>query len=96
LCRRAATSRICRVAADPTVTARRVLARAAVLLGGVARLSERLALSQRQLTDYLTGEEPIPDELFLGAIDIVLEELPDPRKPARAGPSDLRGSASEN
>ena len=69
---------------DSTVTARRVLARAAVLLGGVTALGERLELAQRQLTDYLTGAEPIPDELFLAAIDIVLEELPESRSPAHA------------
>lgn len=69
---------------DSTVTARRVLARAAVLLGGVSALGDRLDLAQRQLTDYLTGAEPIPDELFLAAIDIVLEELPDSRSPAHA------------
>ena len=69
---------------DATVTARRVLARAAVLLGGVTALGERLDLAQRQITDYLTGAEPIPDEIFLAAIDIVLEELPDSRSPAHA------------
>jgi hypothetical protein len=69
---------------DATVTARRVLARAAVLLGGVSALGERLDLAQRQLTDYLTGAEPIPDEILLAAIDIVLEELPDSRTPAHA------------
>jgi hypothetical protein len=69
---------------DATVTARRVLARAAVLLGGVTALGERLDLAQRQLTDYLTGAEPIPDEILLAAIDIVLEELPDSRTPAHA------------
>jgi hypothetical protein len=75
---------------DPTVTARRVLARAAVLLGGVSALGERLELAQRQLTDYLTGAEPIPDELFLAAIDIVLEELPESRSPAHADKLALR------
>jgi hypothetical protein len=75
---------------DSTVTARRVLARAAVLLGGVSALGERLELAQRQLTDYLTGAEPIPDELFLAAIDIVLEELPDSRSPAHADKPALR------
>jgi hypothetical protein len=69
---------------DSTVTARRVLARAAVLLGGVSALGARVNLAQRRLADYLTGAEPIPDELFLAAIDIVLEELPDPRSPALA------------
>jgi hypothetical protein len=75
---------------DSTVTARRVLARAAVLLGGVSALGERLELAQRQLTDYLTGAESIPDELFLAAIDIVLEELPESRSPAHADKLALR------
>jgi hypothetical protein len=69
-----------------------VLARAAVLLGGVSALGERLDLAQRQLADYLTGAEPVPDELFLAAIDIVLEELPDPRSPAHAGKLAIRPS----
>lgn len=55
-----------------------------MLLGGVSALGERVDLAQRRLADYLTGAEPIPDELFLAAIDIVLEELPDPRSPALA------------
>jgi len=81
---------------DSSVTARRVLARAAVLAGGVSALGERLELTQRRLADCLTGAAPIPDELFLAAIDIVLEELPGPRRPARAGALDTRGAASEN
>lgn len=55
-----------------------------MLLGGVSALGERVGLAQRRLADYLTGAEPIPDELLLAAIDIVLEELPDPRSPALA------------
>ena len=73
---------------DYSVTARRVLARAAVLLGGVDRLAGRLNLTQRELGEFLTGGVPVPDALFLAAIDIVLEDLPDPRAPARvAAPS---------
>lgn len=64
-----------------------------MLLGGACALGERLELSQRQLADHLTGAAPISDELFLAAIDIVLEELPE-RGPARAGIVDLR-TASE-
>jgi hypothetical protein len=80
---------------DASVTARRVLARAAVLLGGVSPLAERLGLAQGQLAAQLTGAEPISDELFLAAIDIVLEELPDPRNPAHAGTLAMR-PATEN
>lgn len=67
-----------------------------MLAGGVSALGERLELTQRQLADCLTGAAPIPDELFLAAIDIVLEELPGPRNPARAGATDTRGAASES
>ncbi|MGH8741051.1 MAG: hypothetical protein ACREUN_09085 [Burkholderiales bacterium] len=70
---------------DASVTSRRVLARAAAMLGGVERLAARFNLTQRQLADYLTGGQPVPDALFLAAIDVVLEELPDPHSPARAG-----------
>jgi hypothetical protein len=70
---------------DSSVTARRVLARAAALLGGVDRLAGRLNLTQRQLGELLTGGTPVPDALFLAAIDIVLEDLPEPRAPARTG-----------
>ena len=78
---------------DATVTARRVLARAAVMAGGADRLAGRLGLTQRQLADYLTGGVPIPDELFLSAIDVVLEDLLDPRAPARADAAPLRRTA---
>lgn len=78
---------------DSSVTARRVLARAAVLLGGVDRLAGRLNLTQRELGELLTGGAPVSDALFLAAIDIVLEDLPAPRAPARADapPSQVAG-----
>jgi hypothetical protein len=66
-----------------------------VLLGGVRQLAERLELTQRQLADHLTGAEPVSDELFLAAIDVVLEELPESRNPAHAGMPGIR-SATEN
>lgn len=91
--RRGAAPRIRRM--DSSVTARRVLARAAVLVGGVGFLAERLELTQRQLADHLTGAAPIPDEVFLAAIDVVLQELPDSRGAAHAGKPAIR-PASEN
>jgi AcrR family transcriptional regulator len=66
------------------MTARRVLARAALQLGGMAELAARLEMSPTLLRHYIEGSEPIPDRLFLAAIDVVLQELPNPRKPARA------------
>jgi hypothetical protein len=70
-----------------TLTARRVLARAAVLLGGVDRLAGRVNLTQRELGEFLRGRAPVPDSLFLAALDIVLEDLPEPRGASRSGAS---------
>ena len=66
------------------MTARRVLARAALQIGGMAELARRLEMSPTLLRHYIEGSEPVPARLFLAAIDVVLEELPSPRKPARA------------
>ena len=55
---------------------RRVLARAAAKLGGVEALAEHLAIRQRLLQSYITGAEPVPDALFLRAIDIILDDVP--------------------
>jgi hypothetical protein len=68
---------------DSSVTARRVLAKAAVQSGGVARLGERLGIGARLLGEYITGVRPVPDSLFLAAIDVVLEDLPEPQRAAR-------------
>ena len=80
---------------DSMVTARLVLARAAALLGGADRLAGRLNLTQRELSDFLTGGAPVPDALFLAALDIVLEDLPDPRAPARAAAPSSRPAAKD-
>ena len=55
---------------------RRVLARAAAKLGGIEPLAERLGISQRLLQYYISGREPVPDSLFLRAIDIILDDVP--------------------
>ncbi|MGQ0547657.1 MAG: hypothetical protein ACT4P3_20400 [Betaproteobacteria bacterium] len=81
---------------DSALTARRVLARAAALAGGVPGLAERLEVAPRRLREHLTGATPIPDDLLLAAIDIVLEELPDPARAARAGGRDAAHPASES
>jgi hypothetical protein len=56
---------------------RHVLARAAAKVGGVAKLASRLNLSQRVLSWYVHGDLAVPDALFLKALDIILEELPE-------------------
>jgi hypothetical protein len=64
-------------------TSRKVLAHAAAQVG-VAALAERLQISERVLHHYLTGHELIPDELFLRAVDVIIEQLPAPKPPASA------------
>jgi len=65
---------------------RKVLAHAAAQVG-VPALAERLQISQRLLHHYLTGHELIPDELFLRALDVIIEQLPEPKPSANARPA---------
>jgi hypothetical protein len=51
--------------------AREALARAVTKAGSVSALAARLKLSKRVLQRYLDGHEPIPDNLFLLAIDVL-------------------------
>jgi hypothetical protein len=67
-------------------TSRKVLAHAAAQVG-VAALAGRLQISERMLRHYLTGQELIPDELFLRAVDVIIEQLPAPKPPASAQPA---------
>jgi hypothetical protein len=49
------------------------LARAAVILGGVAPLAARLGTPAHVLEGLLRGEAPIPPDLFLRASEVVTE-----------------------
>lgn len=69
---------------DSSLTARRVLARAAVQAGSVAALAGRLKVAERLLAAYITGTRPVPEALFLAALDIMLEHLPEARVAPRA------------
>ncbi len=55
---------------------RKVLARAAAMMGGVEPLAAHLKITQRLLQQYITGVEPVPDVLLLRAIDVILEDVP--------------------
>lgn len=71
-------------------TSRKVLAHAAAQIG-VAALAERLHISPRTLHEYLTGGVLVPDAIFLRALDVILERLPDlPASSARPGASRSR------
>ena len=57
-------------------TSRKVLAHAAVQIG-VAELAERLRITPRTLHEYLTGSVLVPDQIFLRAVDVIVERLSD-------------------
>jgi hypothetical protein len=42
-------------------------------LGGVEALAAKLDIGPRVLKHYITGNEPVPDSLFLRVIDVVLD-----------------------
>ena len=63
---------------------RKLLAHAAVRVGGVNNLAAKLGVSSHVVSRYLTGKENIPESLFLVLVDLILEALPreEPNPPA--------------
>jgi hypothetical protein len=61
-----------------TQVARKVLARAAAKVGGVQALADRLKLNPRVVAHFIEGHESVPDAVLLAAIDVILEDLPNP------------------
>jgi hypothetical protein len=57
----------------PREAARLVLERAAEKCGGVDGLSQRLGIHARVLKMCIEGRETVPDQLYLKAVDIVLD-----------------------
>jgi hypothetical protein len=49
----------------------RTLQRALEFVGDHDELAEKLAISRPELEDYLAGRKPIPNEVFLAALDVV-------------------------
>ena len=54
---------------------RRLLAHAAARCGGIDGLADRLQISARVLSRYLTNSEPIPDALILKTLDILMDQI---------------------
>jgi len=50
---------------------RRTLRRAVEILGGPDRVAQALGVSPSDVEAYLSGLKPLPDRLFLRALDIV-------------------------
>lgn len=49
----------------------RTLRRAADIVGGVEVLAAQLDVRSEDLANWLAGTEPVPEDVFLGAVDIV-------------------------
>jgi hypothetical protein len=56
-----------------------VLARAAEKLGGRKALAERLGVRDDDLSQYIDGNLPVSEDLYLKAVDIVLGDRQDPK-----------------
>jgi hypothetical protein len=61
---------------------RRVVARVAILGGGIERLAVLLGVSSSLVTRWIEGLAPIPPDMFLRCVDLLLEQQP-PIGPAR-------------
>jgi hypothetical protein len=53
------------------------LRRAARLLGGVDALARKLKVSTWRLEAWLNGQEAVPDDVFLRAVDLIEDSKPD-------------------
>jgi len=69
----AAAARECPVAlpGHASVPAR-TLHRACIIVGGVSALARQFGLDAADLDRWLTGEAPVPEEVFLRAVEVVL------------------------
>lgn len=66
----------------------RVLHVASDMAGGSGPLAERLGISEGMLRKYVAGVFPLPDSLFLRAVDLILmEREPHPAHGSAAGAS---------
>lgn len=50
----------------------RTLHRACVIVGGAGALAERLGVALADVERWLTGEEAVPENVFLDAVEVVL------------------------
>ena len=63
-------------------TAGKLLEAAAEIVGGDNALAQRLGIGPSLLAKFLTGAVPLPDNLLLRAVDIVLAERQVALRPA--------------
>ena len=73
-----------------SATKLRVLRAACDAAGGAAALAEHLGVSEPMLRKYMNGVFPLPDPLFLRAVDYVLvEREPHPPVSSAVAPAPL-------
>jgi DNA-binding transcriptional regulator YdaS (Cro superfamily) len=53
-------------------TYRMTLMRACVLVGSEQQLARKFGVPEKRIAEWLLGEVPLPDDIFLQAVDIVL------------------------
>lgn len=53
----------------------RVLKRAADIVGGHRALAERLGVRLKDLERWIAGKAPVPREAFLGAVELIIDDL---------------------
>lgn len=70
---------------EPADTYRAALVRAAELVGGVRRLSDRLRVPMADLTRWLAGDGKPSISVFLQVIDVLIEEGQKPRPVKKSG-----------
>lgn len=67
----------------------RTLMRAAEIVGGATELAFKLRITPSHLSLWLSGLEPCPPDVFLKAVDLVLErEIAAQKTPAKLDPSE--------
>lgn len=62
---------------------RRTLRRALEVAGGQSALRAKLAVSDTHLSSWLQGAQPIPEQVFLQLVDIVVRPEPGHGIPAK-------------
>jgi Putative antitoxin of bacterial toxin-antitoxin system, YdaS/YdaT len=59
-----------------TTVQSRALRKAAELVGGQKILAERLGVKVEDIEKWIAGTRRTPRDVFLGAVDLILDELP--------------------
>jgi hypothetical protein len=73
----------------------RTLMRAAQIVGGAEALAHRLRVTPSHLALWMSGAEPCPPNVFLQAVDLVLERAAEPPSKPPAPPAE-NGSNADN